>query len=278
MHRALALGAVEVSVADLGRSITYYTDVIGLRVLHSGPDAAHLGVPGRTLVVLRSRPGAAPAPREATGLSHFAPQVPDRADLDRFVTHYLELGLKYQLADHSLAHSIYVTDPDGHGIEITTPRPREQWEWAGDQPAIVARPMLPADFTTGEPFTGLPRDTTMGHVQLKVSDAGLADTERFYCDLIGTTVQGRLGDIFLAVGVTEHRALLVLTNRFSPVGGGGAAEDDARLLGVELHCPDVAALQARLTAAGYPHLADAQGLLVNDPSGNTLRFRPPPVS
>jgi catechol 2,3-dioxygenase len=82
------------------------------------------------------------------------------------------------------------------------------------------------------PFDGLPAETEMGHVQLRVTDSALAATEPFYCDLLGFEVEGRLGNMFLAVGVADHRALLVFTNRFSLDGSEPAPEDSARLLGV----------------------------------------------
>lgn len=214
-------------------------------------------------------------PPSSAGLSHVAPQVPEHADLARFVRHYAGLGLDYQLSDHSVAHSCYVTDPDGHTIEITCARPRTEWQWQGDRPAVVAHPMQLSEFAGSQPFDGLPEGTMTGHVQLKVTDAGLTATEAFYCDLLGFSVEGRLGTMFLAVGVTEHQALLVFTNRFSPGGGHPAPAGTARLLGVDLRLPDtsgVSALAGRLDTAGYPATLDGDTLLVRDPSGNLLRF------
>jgi catechol 2,3-dioxygenase len=279
MDQSLELGAVHLTVADLERSLTYYTDTIGMQVLDHDTGRARLGVPGRTLVALEEEPGAvAPLP-SSPGLSHVAPLVPTRADLARFIRHYTAREPDYQLVNHSLTHSCYVTDPDGHTIEITCARPRDEWEWTGDQPAAVAHPMNLRDFAdepgTGLPFAGLPEGTTTGHVQLKVTDPGLTATEAFYCDLLGFTVEGRLGSMFLAVGVTRYRAELVFTNRFSPHGGEPAPEGTARLLHVDLRLPGPGSMQSladRLAAAAYPHELAADTLLVRDPSGNLLRF------
>ncbi|WP_372660981.1 VOC family protein [Amycolatopsis kentuckyensis] len=280
LDAGLTLGAVEVTVADLDRSLDYYTRSIGLKILDHDEGNASVGVPGRELAVLRERPGAGPPPASSPGLSHFAPQVPTPADLARFVKHYTAGHSEFQLVDHSVAHSCYVTDPDGHCAEVTCARPREEWRWQGSRPAVVADPLPPGDFTAepgaDEPFTGLPAGTEMGHVQLKVTDAGLKATEPFYTDLLGFEVQGRLGDVFLAVGVTDHRALLVLTNRFSPDGGEPVPGNSAHLVGVDMLLPtakDVRALAGRLAAAGCPHALSAGVLQVRDPSGNLLRFR-----
>jgi catechol 2,3-dioxygenase len=279
LDKKLALGSVELTVAGLDRSVEYYTQAIGLQMLARDAGSARLGVPGRAFVALRERTGAVPPPPSSAGLSHFAPQVPTPADLARFVEHYTTRHTEYQLTDHVVAHSCYVFDPDGHCIEITCARPRDEWRWQSGQPVVVAEPLEIQDFSNEPgadlPFDGLPAETEMGHVQLKVIDPGLAATEPFYCDLLGFEVEGRLGNMFLAVGVADHRALLVFTNRFSPDGSEPAPEDSARLLGVDLLLPaadDVRTLAERLSAADYPHELSADVLQVRDPSGNLLRF------
>ena len=278
-YRKTTLGAVELTVADLDRSVAYYTRSIGLRTLTRDADSARLGVPGRTLVVLRERPGAVPPPPSSAGLSHFAPQVPAPADLARFVQHYTARHSRYQLTDHVVAHSCYVFDPDDHCIEITCARPRDEWRWQNGRPVVVADPLDLRHFSgepgVASPFDGLPAETEMGHVQLKVTDRELASTEPFYCDLLGFAVEGRLGTMFLAVGVTDHHALLVFTNRFSPDGGEPAPGNSAHLVAVDLlllEADEVRRLTERLSAAGYPHRLSADTLHVRDPSGNLLRF------
>lgn len=277
MDNGLALGAVELTVADLGRSVEYYTRDIGLRLLARDAATARLGVPGRGFVALREHAGALPPPSSSAGLSHFAPQVPTPADLARFVRHYTARHSEFRLTDHVVARSCYVTDPDGHCVEVTCARPRDEWRWRDGRPVVVADPLHLNDFSREPgaelPFDGLPPGTGLGHVQLKVTDPGLAATESFYCGLLGFAVEGRLGNAFLAVGVGDFRALLVFTNRFG--AGGAASEDSVRLLGVDLLLPaadGVRELAGRLSAAGHPHRLAADVLQVRDPSGNLLRF------
>jgi catechol 2,3-dioxygenase-like lactoylglutathione lyase family enzyme len=46
-----------------------------------------------------------------------------RADRQNFVAAQKELshrGIKFEVEDHEIAHSIYFRDPDGHQLEITT--------------------------------------------------------------------------------------------------------------------------------------------------------------
>jgi catechol 2,3-dioxygenase len=279
MPAELTVGAVELTVADLDRSSEYYTQAVGLQVLTRDTDTARIGVPGRTFVILRERPGAVLPPSSSAGLSHLALQVPAPAVLARFVRHYTARYDRYELTDHVVAHSCYVFDPDGHCIELTCARPREEWRWQNGRPVLVADPLDLRHFANEPgaelPFDRLPAETEIGHVQLKVTDAGLAATEPFYRDVLGFTVEGRLGTMFLAVGVTEYRALFVFTNRFSPDGGEVAPEGTAHLVRVDLVLPstgDLRRVAERLSRAHWPHELSEEVLHVRDPSGTLLRF------
>jgi len=278
MDPTLTLGPVALTVADLDRSVRYYTEVAGFRLLARESQRAQLGVQGVVVADLQEVPGAVPPPRSSPGLSHLAPQVPTRADVARFAKRHLDAGMTIDLRDHVVSQSCYVSDPDGHTIETTWACPREEWQWTDGLPVVVATPIETTDLLDepGASFPGgLPAGTEMGHVQLKVTDVALAATTQFYCDLLGLTIYARLGDAFLGVGVAGYRSLLVFTNRFSPDGGEPAGADTARLVsvGLLLHEPEaINALAERLAGAGYPHQRSGNGLSVQDPSGNMLRF------
>lgn len=278
MHQTLTLGPVELTVSDVERSVRYYTEVAGFRLLARRPQRAQLGVGETVLADLYEVSGAVPPPPSSPGLSHVAPLVPTRADVARFAKRHLDAGMEIDLRDHVVSQSCYVTDPDGHTIEATYARPREEWQWTDEGlPVVVAAPMELwelLDEPDANAPAGMPTGTEMGHVQLKVTDAALADTERFYCDLLGLEVCARLGDGFLGVGVADHRSLLVFTNRFSPRGGEPAAADTARLLsvGLLLRPEAIEALAERLAVAAHPYQRSGNDLAVRDPSGNMLRF------
>lgn len=278
MHTTPRLDYVELTVADLDRSLQYYTELIGMQVLRRESGTADVGVPGRPLVVLHEIGGAPPAPASSPGLSHVAPRVPERADLALFVEHYAASGLPIDLRDHIVSESGYVSDPDGHTIEVTWDRPSDEWSLEDGMLPVVARPLAPEDLTGGgQPFGQLPAGTSLGHVQLKVNDAGLVETEPFYRDVLGFDVLGRLKDSFRAFGV-DGRSLLVVTNRFNDGGAAPAPEHSAHLLGVHLTLSDPSMLQTlvdQLASAGYVHQLAGSRLTLRDPSGNELRFTGP---
>src|ERR1700761_44137 len=80
------MGAVELTVAALPRSLDYYTGAIGLELLADDDREASLGAGGRELLHLRALAGARPADGY-TGLFHFALLVPERLDLARWLAH-----------------------------------------------------------------------------------------------------------------------------------------------------------------------------------------------
>ncbi|TMK95824.1 MAG: VOC family protein, partial [Actinobacteria bacterium] len=168
------MGAVELTVSDLERSLDYYRTAIGLQVLDQAGGRASLGVDSTELVALVEQPGAPPSDGY-TGLFHFALLVPDRAALARWLAHSARDRVTLTgLSDHVVSEAIYLRDPDRHGIEIYADRPRETWD--GQVASRMTTIPLDVDDLLGElgdpaseRFDGLPGDTVMGHVHLKVA-------------------------------------------------------------------------------------------------------------
>lgn len=138
------MGGVRLEIADLARSIDYYTHVLGLRELDRAAGEIALGAEGgaRSLVTLVERPGARPAPRRGRlGLYHFAMLRSDRASLGRFVRHLAEVGARAGAADHLVSEAFYLQDPDNLGIEVYADRPRDTWRRAGRQLMMATDPV-----------------------------------------------------------------------------------------------------------------------------------------
>src|SRR5690348_8907199 len=89
------VGLLSLTVADLQRSRRFYTEAIGFGVLAEDESSAVLGAGGKPLLLLEEYPNAAHFPHDRfgyTGLYHFAILMPSRADLGRWLRHWLELG------------------------------------------------------------------------------------------------------------------------------------------------------------------------------------------
>lgn len=269
------VGVVRLHVADLDRSIDYYTEVIGLGVVGRDQESAVLGSrgDGRPLVQLHAKAGLLPAPRRgANGLFHFAILLPDRAALGRFVAHLLARRLPFGSADHLVSEALYLSDPDGLGIEVYVDRPRQSWRQVNGELAMATDPL---DLTSvaaagaGQPWAGTPAGTTMGHIHLHVAD--LAAARRFYHDALGFDVTGSRypGALFLSAGGYHHHLGL---NTWG--SGANATEAHARLLDWELHVPgSAAAVAQRLGAAGYRAEREGAAWIAADPWGTRVVLR-----
>jgi catechol 2,3-dioxygenase len=112
------MGPVELTVADLDRSLGFYERSVGLATRERTGARASFGTPERELLVLVEEPGAVPSAGH-TGLFHFALLLPERADLAVWLAHAAAERIPLTgLSDHFVSEAIYLSDPDGHGIEI----------------------------------------------------------------------------------------------------------------------------------------------------------------
>jgi catechol 2,3-dioxygenase len=279
-----SLGSVHLTVADLARSIAYYERVVGLTLLDGRPGGtstsptgrrAVLGVGARALLVLVEQPGAHPA-THSTGLYHFALLVPQRVDLARWLAHAAhERVALVGLSDHFVSEAVYLSDPDGHGIEIYCDRPRAHWE--GQVAARMTTLPLDVEHLLAElpdrqapDFHGLPEGTVMGHVHLKV--AAIPQAIGFYRDVLGFALMAALGAhaAFLSAGGYHHH---IGANTWESAGASPPPAGAAALRHATIVLPDKTEHErvlARLAAHGHELHAGDDGPLVHDPSGNAL--------
>jgi catechol 2,3-dioxygenase len=275
---ATRLGAVRLQVAELERSLAFYREVLGFRVLERAEGRAALGAHGDVtpLVELRERPGAAPVPRGGRlGLYHFAILLPDRAALGRLVAHLAETGAQAGAADHGVSEALYLQDPDGLGIEVYADRPRSTWRVDGNQLFMTTEPLDLRDLVRAAgdvPWSGMPAGTTVGHVHLHVG--GLDAAAAFYHAGLGLdkVVWSYPGALFLSAGGYHHHLGL---NTWA-AGAAPAGEDDARLLAWEMVLPSAADVEdalRSLAAGGAALERTEQGGVARDPWGTALRLR-----
>jgi catechol 2,3-dioxygenase len=273
----LALGPVRLQVSDLKRSIAYYERVLGLGVVQREGAVATLAAANDEprLVELHELPGAVPVPRRGRlGLYHFALLLPDRASLGRFVAHLTAVGERAGSADHLVSEAVYLTDPDGLGIEVYADRPRSSWRMQGQALAMATDPLDLDDLVRaggGQKWAGAPAGTRMGHIHLFVGD--LERAAAFYHRGLGLdrVVLDFPGALFMSAGGYHHH---LGTNTWA-AGAPLAAEGDARLLQWSLRLPahsDVAAASRALAASGYAVRPEGGDATVRDPWGITLRL------
>ena len=274
------MGVVRLTVSDLDRSRAFYERALGLRTVEREDGTIAFGAStGKPLVELRADTSAPPLDRRATGLYHLAILVPSRLDLAHALVRLAEAHWPLDGAsDHLVSEALYLSDPDGNGIEIYRDRPREEWRRENGQLAMSTLP-LDIDGILGE-LSGdserqsvAPSGTRIGHVHLQVSD--LTEAERFYSGVLGfdVMVRGYPGALFVSAGGYHHHLGL---NTWHSLGAAPPAPRAVGLRGFEIELPnseELGRLLERVRAAGIEIHDESGGALIRDPSGNGIVLR-----
>lgn len=277
IHPDTALGAVALTVSDVARSRQFYEQAIGLRGTDRDDGSVELSAAnGRPLVVLYGDSAAPKLNRRATGLYHLAILLPSRLDLAYALARLAEARWPLDGAsDHLVSEALYLSDPDGNGIEIYRDRPREQWRYSNGALEMSTLPLDLRDVleelshaTAPQPVA--PAGTTIGHVHLQVAD--IAEAEAFYNGVLGfdVMVRGYPGALFVSAGGYHHHLGL---NTWHSAGSGPPAPGSVGLRHYEVKLPnrqELAAVLGRISAAGIETTPLGGATLVRDPSGNGI--------
>ncbi|MPZ24819.1 MAG: VOC family protein [Dehalococcoidia bacterium] len=109
---------VAITVSDLARSEEWYRTVLGLeRRFEMWDEPLMLGAGDTCLALFADETKGDRA--DAPHLLHVAFRV-DREGFQRAQDEFRARGVDFRFSDHGLAHSVYIKDPDGNRIEITT--------------------------------------------------------------------------------------------------------------------------------------------------------------
>ncbi|MBB3114746.1 catechol 2,3-dioxygenase [Paenibacillus phyllosphaerae] len=277
----LELGEVKLKVTNLERSLQFYENVVGLKLVRQEANAAYLTAADgqRILLVLEEVAGGAVLPRRSvSGLYHFAILVPTRQALGLALRNLIDSGIHIGQADHLVSEALYISDPDNNGIEIYRDRPR--YEWPRQENGQVKMASDPIDWeglleeAKDFPWSGLPTGTVIGHVHFHVAD--LERAKAFYCHLLGFEIATdgwrEMGALFIAAGGYHHHIGL---NIWAGVGAPPAPENAAGLayFTIKLHDANVLTqVVARLHEAGIAAEERDGSWYAQDPFGINIRL------
>ncbi len=273
------LGRVRLQVADIERSLLFYSKVLGMCVIDGTADSVSLGAQDKTheIIHLRQLKTARPVPKRGLlGLYHFAILLPDRASLGRFIAHLADIGVHAGMSDHFVSEAVYLTDPDGLGIEVYADRPRDAWRYDERQLYMTTNHLDVDDLISAagrEKWKGMPAGTVLGHVHLYVDDIDKAAA--FYHDALGfdKVVWSYPGALFLSAGGYHHH---LGTNTWAK-GAPPASDSDARLLEWEVVVPtrkDAEEAATHVRDASYEVKQEDGEWVITDPWGTCLRLVP----
>ena len=258
-------------VKDLAAVSGFYQSMLGLKVIEKTASGEVLGVSGVPLLTLTTDKAAETAPRTAAGLFHTAFLMPDRTELARWLRHAAHNNVVLEGAsDHLVSEAIYLSDPEGNGIEIYADRPHDAWKFHQDGQVEMATLRLDLqalyESAPDNAWNGMADGTAIGHIHLQVGNIPEADT--FYRDVLGLKIMARYpGASFFATGGYHHH---VAANIWNSRGASTRSDKMTGLSDYTLHFNDKAALETAKAALEKLEIkteARDGGVFLKDPWG-----------
>lgn len=265
---------ISLNVLDLERSIRFYEEIIGCKVLEKNERKVLLSADGKHPLISLEK-GLYPERNTGrnAGLYHVALLLPKRADLSRFLRHLMDYGIRFGASDHGATKALYLEDVEGNGIEVYWDRPVKQWIRSGK---VVAMPTTQLDLQSlfdesTDQWTGLPKETKIGHIHLQVSR--LDEAEEFYIKGLGFDLMSRLhGALFMSTGGYHHH---IACNVWYDVQSKKINETTLGLHWFSLAIPDEKRqeeLMKQLQSIGAQVYEKDDHIWTVDPSGNHIRI------
>ena len=268
--------SLELKILNMERSLAFYENIIGFKVLKREGNRTVLTADGKTPLLTLIQPKHV-VPKEAhkTGLYHFALLLPSRADLGRFLNHIARINYPLGASDHEVSEALYLQDVDGNGIEIYADRPASGWIWRDKQVHMVTGPIKAEELLAageGKQWRGLPSETVMGHIHLHVGD--LEQAEEFYCKGLGFEVVTRYGGQALFIskdGYHHHIGLNIWNGRNIPA----ASQESVGLHTFTIHYPNEESRKETIKRLEEMKIEVRQvdgSWIVTDPFGLTIQL------
>ncbi|MEP7456904.1 VOC family protein [Phyllobacterium sp. SB3] len=229
---------IGIKAKDADALSAYYQDIVGLREISRKGQSITLGAGETPLLEIEQATVRADDPQSA-GLYHTAFLLPERADLARWAKRAIERRTPITGAsDHLVSEAIYLTDPEGNGIEIYADRPHEKWSWNGSTVAMATEPLDVGNLlseTNDRLWTTAPDGTMVGHLHLRVGNAKEAET--WWHNELGleTVAAYGAGAVFMSTGGYHHH---VAANAWQSRGAGRRDNDRSGLAWAEFTSVD----------------------------------------
>ncbi len=230
------IGRIGLLARDAQALSSYYQKVVGLRELANSGGHVTLGAGDRPILEIEQSGAVRPDDPRAAGLYHTAFLLPSRADLGRWIGHAIESRIRIDGAsDHLVSEALYLTDPEGNGVEIYADRAKAAWNWDGAAVRMATDPLdaegILASAAGLPAWDGVPDNSIIGHVHLRVGDVRAA--EGFWNGDVGFDTVLAFGGqaVFLSTGGYHHH---IGANSWQSRGAGPRDRDRTGLQWVEL--------------------------------------------
>ena len=181
----VSIGSITLIVRQLEKVAAFYRTTVGLNEISKTTSTCSLGESDRVLITLIEDRSSRPYP-QAAGLFHTAFLLPDRAALGSWLKHARDSHTRLDgAADHLVSEAIYLTDPEGNGVEIYADRDRSVWTQPNGDITIDSKHLNLNNLARASKgaWSGLPKGSVIGHVHLQVGNTN--DSDAFYVEELG---------------------------------------------------------------------------------------------
>lgn len=269
---------IHLKVEDIDKSLEFYKDVMGFKVLKNEERQAILSADGLTPLITIEQPAdvIAKVPKR-TGLYHFAILLPTRVSLGLFLKNIIKR--KYPIiggSNHGVSEAVYLQDPDDNGIEIYVDTDPATWNWNNKNMEMVNNPIdyegIISEAGNLE-WNGIPSDTIIGHIHLHVAD--LNESKRFYMDGLGFDLVQEMQNtaVFTSSGGYHHH---IAFNIWNGRGAKALSDNSVGMKYFSLIFPDEksrAKVIEKLGELGFPVIHKENNIFVRDPSENLIELQ-----
>ena len=239
----VSVSRVGLKARDAESLAAYYRKVVGLQELSRADGAITLGAgqpsaAGHRGGCRRPSPTIRAAPACSTPLS-CCPAAPISAAGS--TTPSPDKIAIEGASDHLVSEALYLTDPEGNGIEIYADRRPQDWKWNGDKIAMATErlniPSVVAEVPAGDAgWQGAPENSIVGHVHLRVGRP--EDAEAWWNQEFGFDTVAKYGGqaVFLSSGGYHHH---IGANAWQSAGAGRRDPGRSGLAWVEMRSDNV---------------------------------------
>ena len=198
-------------VKNIEKMKDFYVKLLKMKVLRDEKNAdkreISLGTETKEIIRLISYGNEEIKGHDETNVYHIAYLLPEREDLGNFLRNCVKEQIKLDGAgDHDVSEAIYLTDPEGNGIEVYADRDYHNWKWENDRVVMGTEQVDAEDLlriSDGMPEFSIPEGTKIGHIHMESSD--IENDKDFYVKKLGLDVVSEvLKAYFLSIDGYHH--------------------------------------------------------------------------
>ena len=198
-------------VKNIEKMKDFYVKLLKMNVLRDEKNAdkkeISLGTETKEIIRLISYGNEEIKGHDETNVYHIAYLLPEREDLGNFLRNCVKEQIKLDgVGDHYVSEAIYLTDPEGNGIEVYADRDYHNWKWENGHVVMETEQVDVEDLlriSDDMPEFSIPEGTKIGHIHMESSD--IENDKDFYVEKLGLNIVSELPKAyFLSVDEYHH--------------------------------------------------------------------------